>query len=128
MLIKLIVILCGVMLAVLPIIIKINRYFKWIIVSIGIVFLIFSGIDLYNTSKIETANRSAIDSLASKITRIETKASNTLSSIDSSIRRFGLKISGDSVVHLPTFVNNVNSYVSSKDQKGGQTAGTIINR
>lgn len=105
-----------------------SKYFKVTIVSVGALFLIFSGIDLYITSKTENKNTKAIEVLSDKITTIQKNNNSTLAKIDSSVLKFGLKISGDSVIRInPTFVNNPVTNVSSKDQKGGQTAGTIIN-
>lgn len=127
MVIKILAITCGIILTLLPFFIQASKSLKTALIIVGLFFIGFSGFDIYITSETEAKNSRTIDSLGIKISTIAKRDSATMAHLENSINKFGLKISGDSVIRITTFVTNSTTNVKSEHQKGGQTAGTIIN-
>jgi hypothetical protein len=71
----------------------------------------------------ETDHKKQLDSVASVFIRSHNADSIRFDNIDSNLYKFGLKFNGNDIV--PINDNSVN--VTSNNQKGGQTAGSIIN-
>lgn len=124
MIVKLLAIVCGILLTLLPFFMKASKKLKTILIIVGTAFIILSYKDLRDTSKLQSLSDAKIDSLDRSLKR----ANNKIDNIDNSIQKFGLKISGDSIIKINnTFVDNSSTNVKSENQKGGQTAGTITN-
>lgn len=100
-----------------------NKSWKFTTMAIcGIIFIVLVAYQSKQEDAKEATYKSQIANIISKVTNI-----------DSSLRKHNLKISGDSVVPIKNFnikfveSNNNSTNVSSNNQKGGQTAGTITN-
>lgn len=124
MIIKIFLVLSGILLTLLPFFISRTKRVKVWLVIIGVFFLALSSIDIYQTKNAEMNANMTIDSLSIKLDITKAK----LEKIDSSISKYGLKISGDSVIKSNNLIlENSTINVKSENQKGGQTAGTINN-
>ncbi len=100
---------------------KWKKALLWSVVSIWVIAVI---LDIWNINNSETDNKKNLASITLELKN----ANNKIDNIESSLRKFGFKISGDSIVKINnTFVDNSSTNVKSENQKGGQTAGTINN-
>ena len=92
--------------------------------GVGFFILLFSIWDIYLTNKNENDHKKKVDELSNQIRDSDRSDSIRYAKIDSSLREYNLKISGDSLIKL---ANKTSFNVKSENQKGGQTAGIINN-
>jgi hypothetical protein len=97
---------------------------KWMLSGVGFFILLFSIWDIYLTNKNENDHKKKVDELSNQIRDSDRSDSIRYAKIDSSLREYNLKISGDSLIKL---ANKTSFNVKSENQKGGQTAGIINN-
>lgn len=104
-----------------------KSYHKYIIASIGIFICVFSIWDIINTSRKDQQQDQLVNNLIKKIDEIKKADSANFVKLNSSLEPYNLQISGDTVRKInTTFIDN-SIHVKSENQKGGQTAGSIVN-
>jgi len=125
MFIKTVIVISGVLLSIIQFFMKNTKYLKIFVV---VVLLIFISASLYDFH-LSNIKDERIERLNDTILKVSKNNELRIYRIDSSLSKYNLKTSGDTVIpiNIINFSDNPTINVTSKDQKGGQTAGTIVN-
>jgi hypothetical protein len=101
---------------------------KYLKIFVVVVLLIFISASLYDFH-LSNIKDERIERLNDTILKVSKNNELRIYRIDSSLSKYNLKTSGDTVIpiNIINFSDNPTINVTSKDQKGGQTAGTIVN-